>query len=455
ISQSLNLTGILYWRVDYWGSDPWYWVNNTGQFSGNNYPGEGQLVYPGADVGIAGVAPSMRLKWLRDGSEDYDYIQMLKNAGYGSWAMNLAYSVGPNWTNWTRSNSLIESVRLQMGQALDQIYGGSGSTGTTSQVSQSTPSTPATGSGTEVAPTVASIVPSNNGNRTTFTITVKDANGASDLAGVNTMVNASYGGANACWFYFNLNAVSVSLADNGGSAWSSVGQGSGSTIANSQCSIAGTDFGVTRSGNSAIITIAVNFNSSFAGTKSLFVAAGDNENQSSNYQNMGLWAVAGGAGAAASTPASTPAAPSSPSSSEVAPTVVSIVPSNSGNRTTFIVTVADANGSNDLAGAGVVVNAGYNGANACWIYYNLNQATVSLAANDGSSWATVAQGSGSTISNSQCSVAGTDFGAYRSGNTATITVAVTFNPQNFAGTKSLYVTALDKENESSNYQNMG
>src|SRR6185437_10594230 len=240
ISQSLNLTGLLYWRVDYWASDPWTWVNNTGQFSGNNYPGEGQLVYPGADVGIAGVAPSMRLKSLRDGSEDYDYIQMLKNAGYGSWAMNLAYSVGPNWTNWTRSNSLIESVRLQMGQALDQIYGGSGSTGTTSQVSQSTPSTPATGSGTEVAPTVASIVPSNNGNRTTFTITVKDANGASDLAGVNTMVNASYGGANACWFYFNLNAVSVSLADNGGSAWSSVGQGSGSTIANSQCSIAGT-----------------------------------------------------------------------------------------------------------------------------------------------------------------------------------------------------------------------
>src|SRR6185312_10598712 len=187
ISQSLNLTGILYWRVDYWGSDPWYWVNNTGQFSGNNYPGEGQLVYPGADVGIAGVAPSMRLKWLRDGSEDYDYIQLLKNAGYGSWAMNLVYSVGPNWTKWTRSSSLLESVRLQMGQTLDQIYGGSGSTGSSSQATTpSAPSTPASGA---AAPTVASIVPANSGNRTTFTITVKDANGAGDLAGVNTMVN--------------------------------------------------------------------------------------------------------------------------------------------------------------------------------------------------------------------------------------------------------------------------
>ncbi len=452
ISQSLNLTGLLYWRVDYWASDPWNWVNNTGQFSGNNYPGEGQLVYPGADVGIAGVAPSMRLKWLRDGSEDYDYIQMLKNAGYGSWVMGLVQTVGPDWTNWTRSNSLLESVRLQMGQALDQIYGGSGSTGSTPQVTPSNPSTPPPPSGTEAAPTVTSIVPANSGNRTTFTITVNDANGAGDLAGVNTMVNASYGGANACWFHFNLNTFTVSLADNAGSTWSSVGQGSGSTIANSQCSIAGTDFGATKSGNSAIVTIAVNFNSSFAGTKSLFVAAGDNENESSNYQNMGLWSVAGGSGASGSNPASTPSAPSS---SGAAPTVVSIVPSNSGNRTTFVITVSDVNGSNDLSGAGVIVNSGYSGSNACWIYYNLNQATVSLAYNDGSTWATVAQGSGSTISNSQCSVAGTDFGAYRSGNTATITVGVTFNPQMFAGTKSLYVASFDNENQTSNYQNMG
>jgi hypothetical protein len=401
----------------------------------------------------------MRLKWLRDGSEDYDYIQMLKNAGYGSWALNLAYSVGPDWTNWTRSNSLLESVRLQMGQALDQIYGGSGSTQSTQQAPQtpqatapSAPSTPASGA---AAPSVASIVPVNNGNRTTFTITVKDDNGSGDLAGVNTMVNASYGGANACWFYFDLNGMTASLANDGGTGWSSIRQGSGSAIGNSQCSIAGTDFGVTRSGNSAILTIAVKFSSSFAGTKSLFVAAGDNENQWSGYQNMGKWSVAGGSGTAQSNPVSTPAAPSYPSSSGVAPTVASVVPSNNGNRTTFVITVADADGSNDLAGAGLIVNAGYSGANGCWIYYNLNHATVSLAYNDGSTWATVPQGSGSTISNSQCSVAGTDFGAYRSGNTATITVAVTFNPYTFAGTKSLYVTSLDQENQSSNYQNMG
>src|SRR6185437_6053495 len=105
------------------------------------------------------------------------------------------------------------------------------------------------------------------------------------LAGANVMVNASYGGAYGCWFYYNLNSATVSLADDAGSTWSSVGQGSGSTIGNSQCSIAGTDFGAASSGNSAVITLAVNFNSSFAGTKSLYVAAEDNENASSGYQN--------------------------------------------------------------------------------------------------------------------------------------------------------------------------
>ncbi|HVV44094.1 MAG TPA: hypothetical protein VHC72_02790, partial [Bryobacteraceae bacterium] len=57
------------------------------------------------------------------------------------------------------------------------------------------------------------------------------------------------------------------------------------------------------------------------------------------------------------------------------------------------------------------------------------------------------------ISNSHCSIAGTDFGASKSGNTATITVAVNF--WNFAGTKSLYVAAVDHKNATSGYQNWG
>ena len=121
INQSLNLTGLLYWRLDRWTSDPWNNVNNAGTYSSSNFPGEGMLVYPGQQVGVQGVVGSMRLKWLRDGVEDYDYIQILKNLGKADLALQIARSVGPDWTNWTRDAAAIESARRQLGQAISQI----------------------------------------------------------------------------------------------------------------------------------------------------------------------------------------------------------------------------------------------------------------------------------------------------------------------------------------------
>jgi len=152
ISQSLGLNGLLYWRIDDWIQDPWTNVNNTGTFSSNNYPGEGQLFYPGADVGASSVVPSMRLKWLRDGVEDYDYVQILKNLGNATLATQIANSVGPDWTNWTHSDSTIDSARLQLGQAINQLVGGSGGTAPSAPANPS----PATGStGIALAPTLS------------------------------------------------------------------------------------------------------------------------------------------------------------------------------------------------------------------------------------------------------------------------------------------------------------
>jgi hypothetical protein len=121
INQSLNLSGLLYWRIDKWSSDPWNNINNAGTYSSANYPGEGALVYPGQQVGVPGVVASMRLKWLRDGVEDYDYLQILKNLGKEDVAMQIARSVGPDWTNWTRDPNAIESARQKLGETINQI----------------------------------------------------------------------------------------------------------------------------------------------------------------------------------------------------------------------------------------------------------------------------------------------------------------------------------------------
>ncbi len=121
ISQSLGLTGLLYWRVDKWSSDPWAQVNNEGVFTSSNYPGEGMLVYPGPPAGVSGVVPSIRLKQLREGSEDYEYVEILKGLGQGDWALQVAKSVGPDWKNWTRDKSALEAARRQLGDKIQQL----------------------------------------------------------------------------------------------------------------------------------------------------------------------------------------------------------------------------------------------------------------------------------------------------------------------------------------------
>jgi hypothetical protein len=121
INQSLGLTGVLYWRVDWWTNDPWNNVNAHSQ-NDEHYPGEGMLVYPGKTVGIEGVVPSMRLKWIRDGVEDYEYIQILKRLGWENWALTVSRSVGADWKHWTKNPQVLETARIKLGNKIEQLF---------------------------------------------------------------------------------------------------------------------------------------------------------------------------------------------------------------------------------------------------------------------------------------------------------------------------------------------
>ncbi len=123
LSQSLGLTGLLYWRVDGWTSDPWNDINTFFDKYDNNrpYSGDGMLFYPGQQVGVAGVVPSMRLKWLREGVEDYEYVEILKKLGQPEQALQISRSVGQDWFNWTKNPHELQTARQQLAQEIELL----------------------------------------------------------------------------------------------------------------------------------------------------------------------------------------------------------------------------------------------------------------------------------------------------------------------------------------------
>jgi hypothetical protein len=120
LGHALGATGVLYWRIDDFGSeDPWT-VAAASETNRELYPGDGQLVYPGAAVGVDGVVPSLRLKALRDGEEDYELLGLATRAKLGGQADRIAARVATGWDTWSRDPKALERARLQIGNLLDR-----------------------------------------------------------------------------------------------------------------------------------------------------------------------------------------------------------------------------------------------------------------------------------------------------------------------------------------------
>ena len=87
---------------------------------GDHYPGEGMLVYPGEDAGVQGTLPSLRLMWIREGVEDYEYIELMKKAGKSDVALELARQLGEDFRHWNADPKPLFAVRRRIGEALDK-----------------------------------------------------------------------------------------------------------------------------------------------------------------------------------------------------------------------------------------------------------------------------------------------------------------------------------------------
>jgi hypothetical protein len=117
INQSLGLTGTKFWRVDNWTNDPW----NNAEASRADAPGEGAMVYPGDNVGLPSqIVSGVRMKRFREGSEDYEYIQILKDLGQKQFALNTTRTVAVDFHTWTQDKDVLYAARKLLG---DRIHG--------------------------------------------------------------------------------------------------------------------------------------------------------------------------------------------------------------------------------------------------------------------------------------------------------------------------------------------
>lgn len=118
-------TGILYYRADGWTAgntiNSWNNLDTNACGPGMGRPGDGIFLYPPGPIASSEPAPGIRLKAIRDGIQDFEYAQLLKNQGQASYVDFVLKPIGASWTKWTHDASDLESVRQKFGQQLQQL----------------------------------------------------------------------------------------------------------------------------------------------------------------------------------------------------------------------------------------------------------------------------------------------------------------------------------------------
>jgi hypothetical protein len=118
-------TGILYYRSDGWTAGnaigSWNNVDTTACGGGMGRPGDGIFLYPPGPIASTESAPGIRLKAIRDGIQDYEYAQILKNLGQVPFVTSVIQPIATSWTNWSHDPSDLDAARLQLGQKIHQV----------------------------------------------------------------------------------------------------------------------------------------------------------------------------------------------------------------------------------------------------------------------------------------------------------------------------------------------
>jgi hypothetical protein len=115
-------SGELYWESAYaFNHDAW---SNQWDFSGN---GDGTLFYPGTPSRIGGQTDvpvaSIRLKMIREGMEDYEYLKALSDAGDADLARKIARQLFPSASSTDVDPAALMAARGAIAARILQLSG--------------------------------------------------------------------------------------------------------------------------------------------------------------------------------------------------------------------------------------------------------------------------------------------------------------------------------------------
>ncbi len=110
---------------------------------------------------------------------------------------------------------------------------------------------------------------------------------------------------------------------------------------------------------------------------------------------------------------------------------------------TFTAVVNEGSGGNTIAFAQLVMNAGLNGYNACFIHYDRASNVFHLLNDTGTGWLGLFAGSATQVQNSQCILQGVGSGGTVAGTNLTTTYNLSF-AGSFTGARQIYMQAVDQ-----------
>jgi len=121
-----GVTGFTYWDTSHFpaeGFNPW---SNNGTYphtNGDVYNGDGFFIYPAhrKPHGYEGPVASIRLKWLRECVDDYDYLHLMMKAGKKKQALQRASTFARGLCDWDDDIAALYAAREDIGRHLDRL----------------------------------------------------------------------------------------------------------------------------------------------------------------------------------------------------------------------------------------------------------------------------------------------------------------------------------------------